>query len=731
MKTFVVSWMLWCAAISLSYSQHTLPIIVKSSETNEPLPGATVRVKGTAHGSVTNSSGETELKNLTNGSYTLEISFVGFVQKEVYVLVPTTETIVVTLESDEEQLQEVIITTTRNSRSIRDIATRLEFIGGEELDEKITMQPGNIRMVLSESTGIQTQQTSASSANTTIRIQGLDGRYTQLLKDGFPLFGGFSGGLSILQIPPLDLKQVDVIKGSVSTLYGGGAIAGLINLISKQPTDEPEATLLLNGTSAGGIDASSYYSQRNKKAGFTLFASGNFNKQYDPAGIGFSAIPNYKRYTFNPRLFLYATTRTTVMAAFNSTIEDRLGGDMQVVAGNATAQRTYFERNKTNRFSTQVSLTHRITDATELSVKNSVNIYDRSIEQPDYIFNGKQAASFTEVSLTQHKENTDWVMGANAWTDSFIEEGASTTIRDHASTVVGTFVQNNWEATPRIVVETGLRADYASVTSVGNGKRNDVFVLPRISILFKLHEKVSSRMGGGLGYKTPTIFTEKAEEQVFKNVRALAITKIQPERSAGTNVDVNYQTSIGENWSFSINQLFFYTRLQNPLAFNADSLTNAVYYFENTNGHIDALGTESNIKITFKEAKLFLGYTFVDALTHAGGRKKEIPLTAKHRINATLIYEVHEKWRVGLEGFYFSPQKLSSGLRTTDYWIFGFSVQRNWQHLSVFVNFENFTDTRQTRFGPIYSGTLAHPQFAEIYAPLDGFVSNAGIILKL
>ena len=107
-------------------------------------------------------------------------------------------------------------------------------------------------MVLRESTGIQIQQTSASSANQSIRIQGLDGRYTQILKDGFPLFGGFSNGLSIMQIQPLDLKQVEVIKGSNSTLFGGGAIAGLINLVTHTPQEEWKLRLMVDQTQALG-----------------------------------------------------------------------------------------------------------------------------------------------------------------------------------------------------------------------------------------------------------------------------------------------------------------------------------------------------------------------------------------------------------------------------------------------------------------------------------------------
>ena len=78
-----------------------------------------------------------------------------------------------------------------------------------------------------------------------IRIQGLDGRYTQILKDGMPIYGGFAGGLSIMQIPPLDLKQVELIKGSNSTLYGGGAIAGIVNLITIKPTDKPVLDLIV------------------------------------------------------------------------------------------------------------------------------------------------------------------------------------------------------------------------------------------------------------------------------------------------------------------------------------------------------------------------------------------------------------------------------------------------------------------------------------------------------
>lgn len=734
MKNYILSICIVLLTGMTTYAQNTVRFLVSSAETKEPLTGASVSVQGTAAGSIADVNGIAELTNIPNGEQIFIISFVGYDKQKIKLLIPlqNNEPIQILLEAEHEELEEVIITTTRSSRHIENIPTRVEFIGGEELGEKITMQPGNIRMVLSESTGIQTQQTSVSSANATIRIQGLDGRYTQLLKDGFPLYAGFSGGLSIMQIPPLDLQQVDVIKGSASTLYGGGAIAGLVNLISKQPTEEKELSLLVNGTTARGLDISSFYSQKFEKVGITLFSSYNYNKEYDPADIGFSAIPNYKRYTLNPRLFFYLNDKSTLMVGLNTAFEDRIGGDMKVINGDGDDTHTYFEKNKTNRVSTQISYTNQLNENSSLTIKNSINHFNRIIKETNYAFGGTQLSSFSEISYGVNKPKSDWVIGGNLWTDNFTEEKkVADTLRSYTTATIGGFVQNTWTLSDNISIESGLRIDYARVSAKKQKTLTDIFPLPRISVLFHLSPKLTSRIGGGMGYKTPTIFTERTEEQVFNKVRPIKLSTVTSERSYGANVDFNYQTALGDDWSFSINQLFFYTKIEKPLIFNLDSLEKQVYYFENANGHLDALGTETNMKIGYKDFKLFFGYTFVNAENHFGGERSSIPLTAKHRINSVLMYEVHEKWRIGLEGFYFGEQKLSSGVTTQDYWIVGFSAQRSWEHFSLFINFENFTDTRQTRFGSIYSGTITNPQFSEIYAPMDGFVSNMGFILKL
>lgn len=635
----------------------------------------------------------------------------------------TTDTTSIYKTDKTQEMEEVVISSTRSSRTIKDIPTRVEFIAGEELDEKANMKPGDIRMILSESTGIQVQTTSATSANASIRIQGLDGRYTQILKDGFPLYSGASSGLGLLQIPPLDLKQVEVIKGAASTLYGGGAIAGLVNLISKTPKEERELRFHLNGTSAGGFDVNGFYSKRFGKTGATIFASHNRNAAYDPAGIDLSAIPKFERFTFNPRFFVYPKENTTISFGVNTAFENRIGGDLHYIKSKPEAGHSYFEKNKTERISTQFLFDHIFGNHEHFIVKNSVSYFNRTLTTPGYTFDGTQYSTFTEASYANHGDKLEWIAGANLWTDQFKEKAlAAQRNRNYNLNTFGAFAQNTWKAADWLHVETGLRADY--VMDYG------LAFLPRVSALLKLAPGFTSRIGGGLGYKAPTIFTEESERIQYQGVAGIDKDKNRLEHSYGGNWDVNYQTMLfNDQLSVSLNQLFFYTYITKPLILKPNGT--AGYQFENISGHIDTRGTETNLKLGYSDFKLFLGYTFTDARIDENNSHRQNYLTPKHRINSVLFYEVEDKWKAGLEAYYFSKQQLSDGRTGQEYVILGFMVERLWERFSIYINFENFLDARQTRFDNIYTGSITSPVFRDIYAPLDGFVFNGGIKFNL
>src|SRR5207245_6632705 len=126
--------------------------------------------------------------------------------------------------------------------------------GQEEIEEKLMMTPGDIVMMLNEMGGLRVQTTSPSLGAASVRIQGMRGRYTRFLADSLPLFGQQGGGLGLLQIPPMDLGQVEVIKGVSSALYGAGAMAGVVNLISRRPGMKPSFDFLFNQSTRGATD---------------------------------------------------------------------------------------------------------------------------------------------------------------------------------------------------------------------------------------------------------------------------------------------------------------------------------------------------------------------------------------------------------------------------------------------------------------------------------------------
>ena len=720
MNKYILSAMLTIITCFSAKAQTSdIQIKVISESENEPIFGATVYFEELEKGAVTDFDGIATFNEIPNGEHIIIVSFLGFETLKTTIQIPSNSDLIFKLKSGGNELDEVVLQSSRSTRTVKKIPTRIEFIGVEEMGEKAIMNPTNISMVLRESTGIQMQQTSLSSGSTNIRIQGLDGRYTQLLRDGFPLYGGFSSGLSILQIPPLDLQQFEIIKGSSSTVYGGGAIAGLINMVSKTPDEEPALDIMLTQTQALGSTANVFYSKRNEKFGISLYGSGHYQKAYDPEDDGFSNLPKTKSISFNPKFFYYPSDKTTFWLGLNGTYDDRIGGDITKIESGENGIHQYTEENISKRLSSQAVYKTQIDSISSLSIKNSVSFFDRNLTIPDFNFDGKQTNTFTEITYQRETSKADWIFGANLYTSNFDENDNATLQRDQTDITYGLFANNIYDLSDSWILETGLRADYN--TDFG------FFPLPRISLLYKNDNGFSSRIGGGLGYKIPDIFTEEAEFINFENVIGIDKSSLKAERSYGVNLDFNYQTRLFETIGFSINQLFYVTAINNGLLLN--STNNGLFAFENATDEILSKGAETNIKFTYKDFRWFLNYALIDTkLNYLAGNPQK-PLTAKHNAGSVLMYE-SDKWRIGYETFYTGKQFLSNGTETTDFVTMGLLLMRNFKFGSAFVNFENFTDRRQSRFSPLVLPPHENPEFPEIYAPTDGFIFSVGIIIK-
>jgi len=708
-------------------AQYHFVLHLSNEDSHQPIAGASVRLKGMNKGGITDSTGFVRIGDMDRGSYELQVSCTGYSAREIKLDLPLKgkDTLPVTLEQDMETLGDVIVSSSRTNSRIKDLPTRVEVLGTEDMEEETSMHPSNVAMLLSEASGIQTQQTSVSSGNVQIRILGLDGKYTQLLKDGFPIYSGFSNGLSVMQIPPLDLSQVELIKGSSSSLYGGDAIAGIIDFISKKPSAHPDWNILANQTMRDGTDMGSFYTARDRHWGFTLLNTFTHQSPVDIDNDGFTVLPRLTAFTVNPKLFWYPMDSTTVSLAVNATYDNRLGGDLQAVKYGPTSLHPYTEHNISNRDYYQLEYVQHLTAGRVLTVRNSTSSFNRDIGFMNYTFSGRQTSTFTEItSLFKWGQHTT-VTGLDVNTDDFTENlRKDSLIRNYDFVTSGIFVQDDWALGRRWVIETGIRND--------DQNRYGNFLLPRLSVLYRITPQWSLRAGGGLGYKSATIFDAQTEETAYKDVLPIGDT-IRAERSAGLNLDLSYTGSMWEDARVTIDQSFFYTAVDHPLALDSlppDGAGTVFTYFRNASHPYTTRGFETSLRLRQDDWSLFAGYTYVDARTGIASLP-HIALAPQSKVVFDLSNEKDNDYRIALEAFYTGPQYLYDGTKTRDFWVTGLLLEKDIKRVSVVLNFEDLTDTRQTRFGPVVIPPYTNPAFKEIYAPLEGFMANLAVKVRL
>lgn len=189
-----------------SVAQNKFTCIVRDSTTKELLPGVNVILDGTTNGIATDGNGKDILKNIPDGEHTLHFTYIGYKSIKFVYLFPLTDsskTVVVLLPAENENLEEVVVSSSRTNSRIDDLNTKVEVLGQDDMDEESTVVPGSVTSILDDLSIITIQRTNPVNGNEAIRMQGLDPRYTQIMRDGLPLYGGFSGSLGVLSIPPL------------------------------------------------------------------------------------------------------------------------------------------------------------------------------------------------------------------------------------------------------------------------------------------------------------------------------------------------------------------------------------------------------------------------------------------------------------------------------------------------------------------------------------------------
>jgi iron complex outermembrane receptor protein len=487
----------------------------------------------------------------------------------------------------------------------------------------------------------------------------------------------------------------------------------------------------LNASQIGAFDVNTYMSKQIGDLGFTLLAQRNTHTAFDADNDGYSDMPQLTKYNFNPKLFYDYDENTKISLGGTFTEEQRQGGDMKLMNNEYPDSNNFYkEYNSIKRITSQFKLEHNLSEEHNLTIKNSFNIFNRSLDLTaakdleDYRFAGKQISTFTEISNSFKFGQDVLIFGANFYTDNFREDSLQSAVRrDENFQTIGAFLNYTFDLNDFISMETGFRGDY-----VFNQK---FFALPRVSALFKWTSKLTTRIGGGLGYRNPSIFNQEAELLGYKNLLPINKSITKAEESYGFNGDIGYKTTIGDNYFFNINQMFFYNKLDKPLILNETAQNSGIFNFVNANGYTKTYGGETFFKFGFYDFVLFVGYTYTNATNHFDDKVSDLTLTPNHSLKGDLLYALPNQWRIGLDYEFKSSQKLSNGFTTPSYWTYGLVVEYTWENLTLFLNIENYTDVRQTNFGSIRSNPNNTPQFTEVWAPLDGIVYNTGIKIRM
>jgi outer membrane receptor for ferrienterochelin and colicins len=707
--TFLALITTFLSAFAQEPPSATIHVAVKAAA--GPVAGAAVSMNNTS-----TSTDQNGIATVTVplGKVEVAVSKQGFVPVKTSLSVDEARDwqITVDLQPQQQAEEEVTVFATRTGTRIQDLPIRVEVLGQEEIDEKTMMTPGDIVMMLNEMGGLRVQSTSPSLGAASVRIQGMRGRYTAFLGDGLPLFGQQGGGLGLLQIPPVDLGQVEVIKGVSSALYGAGAMAGVVNLISRRPSKEPVHEILFNRSTRGATDTSLFLaSQLTPRWGASFLGSGDWQQRKDIDHDGWADIAGYSRGVVRPRLFWDGGKGWTAFLTGGVTYENRDGGTLPGAVLPAIGT-PYTEALDTRRYDIGSNLQYVVKQRYVITARFSTSLQDHDHRFGDVRERDRHELFFSELTARGTFHRNTWVVGAAAEREAYLPRDVPQFT--YRYTTPGVFVQDDFEITRWLSVSASARADFQS--------RYGTFLSPRVSALVRWHGW-TSRLSAGQGFFAPTPLTEETEAA---GLTRLVIPKpLIAERGRSASFDISRK--IGPGY-YTVT--LFDSSVSHPINVERGNLYQLVNLSEPThNVGAEFLGTLR--KAAFSAT---LSYTYVLSRQFEFGERVDTPLTPRHSFGIVGMWEKEKAGRIGVESYYTGGQRLEDNPYRSEskpYVLFGFLAERPIGPFKLFVNIENLGNVRQTRWD-----SLLRPDRAvdgrwtvDAWAPLDGRVLNAGVRL--
>jgi len=576
------------------------------------------------------------------------------------------------------------------------------------------MAPSGITMLLNETPGLRVHQASPTLGTGSVRILGLSGQYTAMLADGLPLFGGAASALGPLDISPVDLKRVELIKGAASSLYGGQALGGVINLISKDPSGQSE--VLLNRRTMGVTDAATWLSRRfSENAGLSFLASGTIQEAFDVDKDGWGDQPGARRWGVRPRFSYSDESGRSLFVTVGYAYDDREGGTV----GSAVAPDGMpFREGLTGRRA-DAGLTLRVlqADSGNVAVRLALSNNDRErLFGPGPLERDRISTGFAEITRAWKAQRGALLLGAAVQVDAYENELNSSF--DHNWATPGLFLTGDRDI-GSLTVSASVRADHHPETG---------FILTeRLSLLARPANEWTLRVSGGTGFAPPSSMTEEVEAI---GLRSIQPSTLREEGSVGLMFDVSGRLMGAEflltGYGSTVNRAIQLVDLGDPA--HSGELRNAA-------GPTRIGGVEAATIWHFGgDNKFLLTYGYARGTrTDAGtGLREPVPLLNRHRAGADLMLEKPGVYRVGIEGIYYGRQTLDDNPYRSESkpYLYAMALaMRQFGPVEIVANFENILDFRMTESQPLVrpAQTTGGRWTTDVWAPLEGFMANVAV----
>ncbi|WP_343705029.1 TonB-dependent receptor [Flavobacterium sp.] len=596
----------------------------------------------------TDSLGFYKLENIPKGNYRINVTSTGFkpITQRISVLENENLNLDFELEEDQNELNEVVVSGTLKPVKRLESAVPVEVYSPVFFKKNPTP---SIYDALQNINGVRPQLNCGVCNTGDIHINGLEGPYTLVMIDGMPIVSSLSTVYGLSGIPNSLVERIEIVKGPASSLYGSEAVGGLINIITKNPTNAPvfSADYFTTSYFESNLDLGMKFNVGKKAISLIGINYFNYDQVIDKDHDNFTDVTLSERISvFNKWSFKRNHNRLFTIAA-RGMYEDRWGGDVRWEKKYRGGDEIYGESIYTKRAELIGSYQLPFEEKLMLSFSGNVHYQDSRYGTTSYIAN--QKIGFLQLTWDKKIGRNDLLAGvASRYT--YYDDNTPATKEAENTWLPGIFVQDEITFSPKSQVLLGMRYDYNSI-------HGSIFT-PRFAYRFKANENTIIRLNAGTGFRVVNLFTE--DHAALTGSRDVIIKNdLKPEQSVNVNLNYIQKINFGNGTFMGIETTAFYTRFSNKIISDYETNPNEIIY-DNIDGYALSQGISTNIDLNFPSGlKFIVGATVLDNKNVENGISERPYLTENFTGTWSISYKI-QPWDLSMDytGNVYSPMKL-------------------------------------------------------------------------